>query len=315
MTTAISFDSDGQQCAGALYRPEGRLGPLPCVVMANGVSGTMDWILPAYAACFAAAGLAVLTFDYRHLGRSAGEPRQLVELERQRADLRAAVAWARAQPDIDAGRIALWGTSLGGSHVIALAAQDRAIRAVVATLPALDAVRGATLGKKRQAAGVSRGAAILATLRLAAAAVSDAVRGRLGLAPRYLQVYGPPGRALFTDPALAERFAAVGRGSPTWRNRIAARFLFELPRYREGTMERIAAPLLVCLAEQEVELSNAYVQARAARAPLGETRLYPGGHFDLYHGELAQRVAREQAEFLARHLLAPPRTFPAEPSA
>lgn len=61
--TRISFDVKGATCAGYIYLPEGDDAPVPCVVMANGFSGTMDWILPGFAERFAAAGLAVLIFD------------------------------------------------------------------------------------------------------------------------------------------------------------------------------------------------------------------------------------------------------------
>ena len=44
--------------------------------MAHGFSGTMDWIVPDFAARFADGGLAALIFDYRYLGDSGGEPRE-----------------------------------------------------------------------------------------------------------------------------------------------------------------------------------------------------------------------------------------------
>ena len=59
--------------------PEGA-GPHPCVVMAHGFSAVREQRLDAYAERFAAAGLAVLVFDYRHFGASQGEPRQLLSI-------------------------------------------------------------------------------------------------------------------------------------------------------------------------------------------------------------------------------------------
>lgn len=301
-TTTVSFDSDGAACAGNLYLPEGLEPPHPCVVMANGFSGTMDWILPGFAERFAAAGIATLIFDYRHLGRSEGQPRQLVDVKEQRADLRRAVDFARRREDIDPDRIALWGTSLGGSHVVDLAASDPRIGAVVANMPALDAIKGANLAAKRERANASRWQTVRATVQLLGAATIDALRGALGLSPRTIAVYGAPGRAFFTDPALAERFRRVEQESATWQNRVAPRFLFGVPRYREGTMERIQAPLLVCLARDDVELSNAFVADKARKAPHAEIREYPAEHFDMYHGAMLEQVATDQVEFLCRHL-------------
>ncbi|AUX45184.1 alpha/beta hydrolase [Sorangium cellulosum] len=300
--TPLTFESEGVLCAATLFAPASPPAQRPCVVMANGFSGTMDWILPSFAERFAAAGLAVLAFDYRHLGRSDGEPRQLVDVRKQRADLRAAVACARRQPGIRPERVALWGTSLGGSHVVEVAAEDARIAAVILNMPALDALAGANVEAKRERAGVSRATVAWVTARLLAAAARDAARGALGRPPRYLAVYGAPGEAFFTDPELAPRFERVAEESPTWQNRVAARFLLRVPRYREGTMERIAAPILVCLAERDVEVSAAFVRSKAERARRAEIRTYPADHFDLYHGDAFEQVAADQTEFLRAHL-------------
>jgi uncharacterized protein len=169
--------------------------------MAHGFSGTMDWIVPDFADKFAAGGLAVLIFDYRYLGSSGGEPRQLIDSRTQREDLRRAVQFARTSPGIDASRIAVWGTSLGGSHVVNCAANDSDIAAVVANVPGLDLFRG-TRGRFKSASfqpGKAQVAA--ATIRLLAAALLDAARGTVGLSPYYIPVYGPLGKAVFSDPA------------------------------------------------------------------------------------------------------------------
>ena len=68
----VTFESGGSTIAAVFYRPN-RPGRHPCVVMAHGFSGTMDWILPDFAAVFAAAGFGALTFDYRHFGASEGQ--------------------------------------------------------------------------------------------------------------------------------------------------------------------------------------------------------------------------------------------------
>ena len=149
---------------------------------------------------------------------------------------------------------------------------------------------------------MSRGAAVWTALRLLGAALDDGARAVLGRPPRYLKVYGKPGEAFLTDPALAQNFERLEKGSSTWENRVAARFLLGVPRYREGTMERIAAPMLVCLAEKDVEISNAYVADKAAKAPRAEVHTYPHDHFDLYHGTPFEELAAEQTAFLRRHL-------------
>jgi fermentation-respiration switch protein FrsA (DUF1100 family) len=300
----ISFDSDGSAIAGVLYRPVGNIGECPCVVMAHGFSGTMDWIVPDFAARFADGGLAVLIFDYRYLGESGGEPRQLIDSRKQCDDLRRAVEFARSSPGIDADRIGLWGTSLGGSHVVNLAAEDPTIAAVVANVPGLDLFLKGTRGRfvpphmrlaKRQVA--------IAMIRLLAAAILDVAKGALGLPPYYIAVYGRLGHAVFSDPALAELFREVEHHAPSWQNRVTPRFLFTAPRYRDGTIERIAAPLMVTVARDDEVISTAFVKQQAAKAMHHEIREYPVRHFDMYHGAVREQVAADQLAFLVSHLL------------
>jgi dienelactone hydrolase len=106
--------------------------------MGNGVSMTRRDGLPRYAERFAAAGFAALTFDFRHLGDSGGEPRQLVDFKRQRTDFAAAVAFARTIDGIDADRVAVWGFSLGGGIAVYVAAGDDRLAAAITLCPGAD---------------------------------------------------------------------------------------------------------------------------------------------------------------------------------
>ena len=302
VTEQVSFSSAGSAIAGVLYLPTSAPVPMPAVVLAHGFSGTMDWIVPDFAERFAEGGLAALVFDYRHLGLSGGEPRQLIDSRRQVEDLRRAVEYLRSRPDIDASRIALWGTSLGGSHVLNVAVADPAIAAVVANVPGFDLFRGARGRYVPEHMRLSAVRIVAATARLLVAALVDAGRGALGWKPFYLPVYGELGRAVFSDPELAGLFADVERYAPTWRNRVTPRFFFTAPRYRRGTMERLVPPLLVTVARDDDVVSTAFITRTAARAPRHEIREYPVRHFDMYHGEVRDQVAADQLAFLRRHL-------------
>jgi pimeloyl-ACP methyl ester carboxylesterase len=103
--------------------------------MAHGFSGTRNDGLPDYAKAFCAAGFAVILFDYRHFGASTGEPRQLLDIDRQIDDYRAAVTYARQLDGVDPARIVVWGTSFSGGHVFVLGATDPNIAAVIAQAP------------------------------------------------------------------------------------------------------------------------------------------------------------------------------------
>ena len=274
--------------------------------MAHGFTGTRDQ-LAARAARFAAAGFAVLTFDYRHFGDSAGEPRQIVSIDEQLNDWRAAIAFARGLDGIDPGRIALWGTSLSGGHVINLAAEDPTIAAVVAQVPAVDksARRMVSEGRaKMERDGISLWSLIRVSLRSLGAGVYDALRGRVGLAPYYLPVFGCPGEAAaFTAPDAAANLARFTASGPAWRNRFAPRFLFGTPKYRPGTAERIHVPLLVCVADRDTETDPELAIDIARRAQKGELLTYPVAHFDVYFGDCMRVMVDDQVEFLRRHLL------------
>lgn len=135
--TELWIPAGGARCAAWFYAPEGITDP-PLVVMAHGLGGTRHMRLDAYARTFAAAGIAALVFDYRGFGDSEGSPRQIVAVKEQLADWRSALAFARAELPVDRSRIALWGTSFGGGHVLSIAAEDHGLAGVVAQCPFVD---------------------------------------------------------------------------------------------------------------------------------------------------------------------------------
>ena len=80
----------------------------------------------------------MLVFDYRGFGTSDGAPRQDVNHRRHREDYHAAIAYARARRGVDPSRIAIWGSSYSGGHVIAVAAKDQRVAAVISQGAAMD---------------------------------------------------------------------------------------------------------------------------------------------------------------------------------
>jgi fermentation-respiration switch protein FrsA (DUF1100 family) len=188
----VSFLSGGSRCEGWLFRPVGA-GPYPCVVMGHGFGAIRTAGLPAFARRFAAAGIAVLVFDYRHLGTSQGQPRGLIDIGRQRADYRAAVTYARSLDDVDGERIGLWGTSFSGGHVVTVAAEDPRIAAVVAMNPFVDGPP--TVRATIRAAGMRNAAA------LGGKWAKDEIRRLRRRRPHLVALVGPPGSvAVFTTP-------------------------------------------------------------------------------------------------------------------
>jgi alpha-beta hydrolase superfamily lysophospholipase len=282
------FRSGEDQCAAWLYRPEGTSqasSPIPLIVMAHGLSGTRRDRLGPFAERFATAGVAGLVFDHRGFGDSGGEP-DLFEPARQLDDWRAAIAFARSQPEIDSDRVATFGSSMGGGNALAAAAADNRVAAVISQVPFLDIVLQAHRSSPRVTASMLRAAA----------------RGR------HLPVLGDPrAPALLNAPGaeLGWRRVVAGGESSRWRDRISTRWLLG-PPFRPGRKAaKLHCPWLVCVGEGDRVARPAPAIAAARRAPLGELRTYPGvDHFDVYNGPAHEALIADQLEFLRRHLLA-----------
>jgi uncharacterized protein len=280
----IEFGAGEDRCAAWLYAAAGPASLAPVVVMAHGLSGTRRDGLGPFAERFAAAGIAALVFDHRGFGDSGGEP-DLFEPARQLDDWRAAIAWARSLPGIDAERVATFGSSMGGGNALAAAADDPRVAAVVSQVPFLDMVRQA-----------HRSSPLLSARMLLAA-----VRGR------HLPATGQPHEAAFINAPGGEagwrRVVANGEDS-RWRNRVSSRWLLGAP-FRPGRLAGgLHCPWLLCVGEADRVARPGPAIAAARRAPFGELRTYSGvDHFDIYDGPEFEAVVADEVAFLRRHLL------------
>lgn len=290
----VHFASGGERCAAWLYRPAGATAPAPCVVMASGFSCVRDQGLDAFAERFAAAGLAVLAFDYRCFGESGGEPRQLVRANLQCDDWRAALRFARSLSWVDERRIAIWGFSAGGGHVQLLALTEAGIGAAICVAPLVDGAR--TLHYI--------GGLPLLT-RLGLAGIRDGLRALRGAEAYRIPAAGLPGSgAAISSPEGLSGFESITPPGSSWRNEACAR-TFMAPPYRlSRRTRRIPIPVLYCITEGDDVTPPALGKQAAARAPFGELRTYTGGHFDPFQGETLERMATDQIEFLGRRLTA-----------
>ena len=277
MTTRqdVRIPAGREQIAAYLYTPDGP-GPAgsgrPCIVMAHGFTATRDDGLPAYAEAFCAAGYVVVVFDYRGFGASTGTPRQLLDIGMQHADYHTVVAWARRLDGVDPDRIVLWGSSFSGGHVLAVAAQDPRIAAVISQAPFTDGI--ATL----------RVQPLSFIPKALAAGVRDQVGAWRGRPPRLMAAVGEPGAvAAMTSPDAKAGFEAIVGPNSLWRNEFSARVALRLGLYRPGTVTaRLTMPLLICVCENDLVTPPGPTVAAAQRAPRGELRRYPYGHFDIY---------------------------------
>jgi dienelactone hydrolase len=286
----VQFKSGDAHCAGWLYRPAGADRP-PIVVLGHGLGLVKEARLDAYAERFVGAGLAALAFDYRHFGASGGEPRQLLDVDHQLEDWAAAIAFVRGMAELDAGRVALWGTSFGGGHVIEAAARDGSIAAVVSQCPHTDGPSALRAMDPRSSA------------RVTALALRDRAGALLGRPPVMVRLAGPPGSAaLMTAPDVEPGY--LGIAPPGFTNAVAARVGLRIPVYRPGrAASRLSCPILFCICERDSVAPADAARRTAKRAPRAEVREYPIGHFDIYVGEPFEHAVADQTDFLVRHLL------------
>ncbi|CAN3128474.1 alpha/beta hydrolase [Mycobacterium sp. smrl_JER01] len=287
----IRIPVDGEQIAAYLYRPQSGGRAVPCVVMAHGFTATRDDGLADYAEAFCEAGYAVVLFDYRHFGASSGEPRQLLDIAEQRRDYQTVIRWARGLDGIDADRIAVWGSSFSGGHVLAVAAADPRICAVIAQAPFTDAI--ASL----------RQVPLRTIPRILLAAARDQVGAWLGRPAHMVAAVGEPGTlAAMTSPDAKSGFEAILGPDSLWRNEFAARLMFPFAFNRPGRKTaRLRMPVLLCVCDADVVTPPGPTVEAAHRAAQGELRRYPYGHFDIYHDP---QVKTDQLEFL-RRVMAP----------
>lgn len=291
--TDVTFPSGDAHCAAYLYRPDAADGDVPCVVMAHGFTATRDDRLPAFAERFAAAGIAALVFDYRHFGASGGHPRQLLDVRRQHDDYRAAVAYARGLDGVDPERIALWGSSFSGGHVVAVGATDPRLQAVVAQAPFADGIPTVALVPPRNIA------------RLALDGLRDRVGAWMGRAPLLVPaVAAPGGYAAMSAPEAAPGFDAIAAPDGRWQNAFAARLMLTMALYRPTRCaSRLTAPLLVCVCDGDRTTPPGPAVAMAEKAPQHEVVHYPIGHFEIYVGDPFERAVADQTAFLRHALL------------
>jgi dienelactone hydrolase len=115
-------------------------GPHAAALLLHGASGVGDGVLLRGAAK-ELAGQGIASFIVHYFdgldprGRyKPASPRRHAERERVIAD---ALGFIALRPDVDAGRIAVFGLSLGGFHALSLAAQDSRVAAAVSMVGAM----------------------------------------------------------------------------------------------------------------------------------------------------------------------------------
>lgn len=293
----VGFTSGTDRCAAWLYRPDAdeftdETSDRPIVVLGHGLGAVKEMRLDAFAERFVDAGYAALVFDYRHFGASEGSPRQLLDIKKQRADWHAAIAHARSLPGIDPDRVAIFGSSFGGGHVLAVAAEDHRVAAVISQCPFTDGIASS----KTQGLGASMRLSVLAVRDLIAAATH---RSRV-LVP----LAGHPGEtALMNAPDVMDGYLGIVPDGMEFSNAVTASFGLSVPLERPGRRVRdITAPVLFGVCDNDTVAPAGPTLKYAAQARRGTVKRYPVGHFDIYVGEPFEQAIADYVDFLDEQL-------------
>jgi fermentation-respiration switch protein FrsA (DUF1100 family) len=291
----VSFKVKGTALAAWLYLPQNLSVPAPCIIMGHGFGGTRNMGLESYAVRYQEAGFAVLTFDYRHLGESGGEPRQLIWIPYQLEDWSAAITYVRGLNEIDPAKIALWGTSMSGGHVIVAAARDNRIDCVVAQCPGLDGHASAEMFVKR--------VGIRYALRMLMHGQRDYFRSWFGLSAHKIPIVGRPGSiACLTTPDAYDFFTKFAPDG--FINQVCARINIRGDKYRPVKQaSKVRCPVLLQICEHDnITPKSAAEETEKQLGKYAEAIYYPIGHFDIYVGDNFKKAVSDQLVFFKKHL-------------
>jgi fermentation-respiration switch protein FrsA (DUF1100 family) len=277
MRQDVAFDAEGVTLRGWLYLPDGAAGPVPTIVMAHGFSAVKEMYLDSFGAAFAAGGLGALVFDNRGFGDSDGEPRQEIDPWAQVRDYRHAITYAQSRPEVDGGRIGVWGSSYSGGHVLVLGAIDKRVRCVVSQVPLVSGLGNIQRLVRQDFIAPTR-----------AMFDQDREARYRGGPPAMVPVVDPDPMATsaLPTPDSWEWFSQTGKDrAPNWKNEVTLRTVEMLMEYEPGPyIERISpTPLLMVVAERDhltpTDLAlGAYQLAREPKRLV----ILDGGHFDAY---------------------------------
>lgn len=296
----VEFCSEGATLRGRLFLPASRR-PAPAVVMAHGFSATAHgMVADRFAQAFADAGAAALLYDHRGLGRSSGQPRGEINPWIQTRGYRDALDAIATMAQVRADRLGVWGDSLSGGEVLAVAAVDERVQAVIAQVPACGRTApppdpGGDLHRRMRQR----------LLHEEVRADPEEWRGPLPVVSAD-QVSVPSA----LTPLTAFRWFAEygGRSGTGWENRAV------LTAPQDGTWqpvlwaEHVSAPTCFLVAHDDEMPGAVPAVAHEAFEALGgpkELHEIEGGHFGLLHwpGKNFDHACALQTGFLRRMLL------------
>jgi pimeloyl-ACP methyl ester carboxylesterase len=259
--------------------------------LAHGFGGERSFKLAAYAERFTSQGMACLVFDYRCFGDSEGEPRNYISPSRHLEDWQAAIAFAGTLGSVDSTRMALWGTSFSGGHVIVTAAQTPGISAIVAQVPFVDG-RASTRSSWFKVQAVYHG-------------LLDAAGSALFNRRHYVPIVGDPDSfaMLNTPDALEGAKKLLPPGAKPGRKCPAVIGITGAFYRPIDYAPRVTCPALIIYAKQDTLIPPQLVRKAAEGMQKATVIGLDMKHFDVYEGEPFEKAVGLEADFLKAQLM------------
>lgn len=291
----------------------------PAIIMAHGLGLMQDCSLDKFIDTFRSEGIAVFTFDYATFGHSDGLPRHEVHPKTHISDVNAALEAVRIQftDMVDTQRLALWGTSLAGGHVLSSALSPgitkKEVRAVVVQVPHIASGIEGILGTV-----ISDPITYLPALGMILAGYIKSILLKVAYNQNwYFPLHGKPGStAAMQNPGDDEGYgdlcaSSIAEETGMWRNAYTIMSVPHILLYRPMSLisqrkniENQPSVLLVA-AELDTLCPARYVTEASKRIHGSELFLLEGaGHFDVYKGEHLQKALDKEVPFLKKHLFA-----------
>ncbi|KAH7082478.1 DltD N-terminal domain protein [Paraphoma chrysanthemicola] len=295
---------DGVTLRGWFYTPETAVqnsAPLPCIVMIHGFSAVKEMGLDSFARYFVAKlPISCIVYDHRGFGASdtrEGQPRQEAIPTEQIDDVSDAVSYAQSRKDVDEERIAVWGNSYGGGHVVSVAAKDRRVKAVLAQVPFISGSR--MLARHKPEVGNMLNDLFSQDRLARAEGKAPAVIPSTSLDPSVVSV--------LSTPDAYEYFTTWGKKSP-FKNEVTLRSFEHLTRYEPYDVFPKVSPTPFLLTVGGGDMVTPPEFALSAFEQAGEPKelhvLESCGHFEANSGEQFEKNVEKQIDFLKRKLLA-----------
>ena len=179
----VSIKKGSIGLAGLLYKPTGKSGKTPGLVIVHPGGGVKEQTAGTYAKKLADAGFTTIVYDAAFQGASGGEPHFLEDPNERVSDVYAAIDYLQNLDSVDSEKIGVLGICAGGGYAVAAAKGDHRLKAV-ATVSMVNIGASARLGWD----GDEDPSKHIDSLRAAAAQITAEAKG----AERAAAPYVPP---------------------------------------------------------------------------------------------------------------------------